>query len=199
MNEAMLSTRFRGERRKIQVGRERFAWLVAGALALVVPLGCGAPSAAAPAVVKPAYSPEEATLFNDSFRPEVFGLEAGEVTPENDGLLPDRVARADLVVAARVVTVTREADRLEPAYSIVVQPTASPLKGPASDGSLLLKIRAQSPAYAWIDVNRDACVGIRALIFVRQYSDGVHFHATIDNPAVRDAVIRARIEQSRRR
>jgi len=195
MNEAMLSARRRRETIKIQVGRERFAWLVALALAF----GCRARAVESAEAPKAAYDPEEATLFNDFFRPELFGLEAAETAPESDRLLYDRVARADVVVAARIVTVTREADDREPSYSIVLQPTASPLVGRPNDVPPVLKVRARSAAYAWIDANRDACVGIRALIFARNYEDGLHFHGSIDNPAVRDAVIRARIEPSRPR
>jgi len=199
MKESRLVARLRRETRKIQVRRACGPLLLAGVLALAAPpLGCGG-RASAPAVAPPAYTAEEATLFNDLFRPELFGIESFGEPPEHDRLLSDRVARAEWVVAARVVTVTREAESAGAAYSVVLEPIAAPLVGPPSGGRLALTVRAGSPAHAWIDASRDACIGIRALVFVRTYADGSHFYATVDSPAVRDAVIRARIERSGRR
>lgn len=193
MNRAMLSARPRCETRKIQVRR---AVTLTLALGLAGALGCRSRPTETPAPSKPVYSAEEATVFNDFFRPELFGLQGAETAPEDDRLLPDRVARADVVVAGRVVTLTREADARGGTYSVVVAPVASPLVGRPSDTPLVLTIPAKSTAYAWIDSHRDACVGIRTLVFAREYEDGVHFHASLDTPAVRDAVIRAKLSQA---
>ena len=198
MKQPMRSARRRSAARKIQVGRAGFAHALGVHVATLSTAGCGGRAAEAPVAGKPAYAAEEATLFNDLFRPELFGLDAIEPAPENDRLLPDRVARADVIVAARVVTVTRESDGRGGTYRVVVEPVARPLVGPPTDAPLALTVREKSHAYAFIDANRNACVGIRTLLFARSYDDGLHFHASVDTPAVREAVIRARIEQSGR-
>ncbi|HEY8945369.1 MAG TPA: hypothetical protein VIM73_13955 [Polyangiaceae bacterium] len=155
------------------------------------PIGCGA-APPPPAVAKPVYTPEEAALFNDLFRPELFGSPSFSA-PESDGLLPDRVIASDSVVAARVVTVTREGAASRQSYSVVVMPLGPPIAGGPLSDSVTLTVAANSPAFAWLEAGARRWVGSRLLLFLRHYQDGPHFHGAPDTPDVRAAVLRARM------
>jgi hypothetical protein len=164
-------------------------------VALVLALanvGCGG-SVPRSAPVAPLYTPEDAALFNDLFRPELFGYPA-IAPPESDTLLPDRVARATSVVPARVVTVTREGDgETRESYGVVVRPIGAPLAGTPLPGPVTLTVAANSPIFGWLEGGARPFVGTELLLFVHVYRDGPHFHGTLNVPAVRDAVVRARL------
>lgn len=174
----------------------RIAWWLSWALAFspIVSCGGGAKPAHAP-VVLPTYTPEEAALFNDLFRPELFGY-PGVTPPEADTLLDERVARSLSVVPAKVVTVTLDSARRN--YSVVVQPTEAPLAGRPLSDPVTLSVAANSPIFGWVEDAANAFVGTRLLLFVKMFLDGPHFHGSLDTPAVREAVVRARISAPRR-
>lgn len=154
--------------------------------------GCspGEPARVPPA--PPVYTPEDAALFNDLFRPELFGY-PGVTPPEQDRLLPDRVAEAHTVVPVRVVTVSLDGDTRTRNYSVVVSPTEAPLRGEPLAGSVTLTVAANSPIFSWLGSAARGWVGTRLLLFLRMYQDGPHFHGSVDDLAVRAAVLRARI------
>lgn len=169
-------------------------WAISLVLLLVTACGGGKPQ---PPVAIPVYTPEDAALFNDLFRPELFGYPA-IAPPEADTLLPDRVVRASAVVPVRVVTVTLErGSHARESYSVVVAPTEASLAGEPLTTPLTLRVAANSPIFGWVADAARQFVGTRLLLFVRHYQDGPHFHGSLDTPAVREAVLRARIPPRR--
>lgn len=140
----------------------------------------------------PVYSPEDAALFNDLFRPELFG-HPGFSPPELDGLLPERVAAADAVVPVRVVTVTFDGDGERQNYSVVVAPSEAALAGQLDLESVTLRIAGNSPVFPWVEGASRKWVGTQLLLFLKHFHDGPHFHGAPDTPGVRAAVLRARM------
>lgn len=159
-----------------------------GCVICLVVVGCaaGAPSPAKEAPLPP-YTPEDSALFNDAFRPELFGT-PGAHPPEHDPLFGDRVARASSVVPVKVVTLTREGGEKRSHYFVEVEATAEALAGAALSKPLSLVVSATSPIYATF-------VGTRLLLFVQHFADGPHFYGTADTASVREAVARARVKR----
>jgi hypothetical protein len=149
------------------------------------------------APTRPTYTPEDAALFNDLFRPELFGF-PGILPPEADRLLEERVARATTVVPAKVVTVTLEGDGEHKSYSVVVEPAEACLAGRPLADSVTLTVAANSPIFGWVEGAARGFVGTRLMLFVRIYEDGPHFHGSVDTLAVRQAIAQARIRGRRR-
>jgi hypothetical protein len=173
-----------------------------GQLGLVICLfalamGCGSKGPPASNLALPMYTPEDSALFNDLFRPELFGF-PGVLAPEADQLLDERVAHASSVVPAKVVTVTLEGDGERKSYSVVVQPAEAALAGRPITDSVTLTVAANSPIFGWVEGAAQGFVGTRLLLFLRLYEDGPHFHGSVDTLAVRAAVARARIPGRRR-
>jgi hypothetical protein len=159
-------------------------------------LGCRSappPPAVAP---KPVYTPEEAALFNDLFRPELFG-NPSFAPSETDGLLPERATTADSIFVARVVTITLDEGKDgQQSYSIVVVPAGpAALAGRTITESVSLTVPGNSPAFAWLQSAPRNWVGSRVLLFLRFYEDGPHFHAAPDTSDVRAAVLRAKVSE----
>jgi hypothetical protein len=157
-------------------------------------LGCGSRSSGPPTVL-PAYGGEQAALFSDLFRPELFGIE-GATPPENEGLLPERWLRADSVLPVRIVTTNRETRGEVRNYTVVAEPTADTLRGRPMTGAVTLTVADRSPAFAWLDGTGDKWVGTRLLLFLRYYEDGPHFYGTVDNAAVRAALARVKLDRA---
>lgn len=164
-------------------------------VALLGSAGCGGSRAATPPPALPVYAGEQAALFSDLFRPELFGIE-GAAPPENDGLLAERWHQADSVLPVRVVTTSRETRGEVRNYTVVAQPTAEPLRGRPVPGNVTLNVADRSPAFAWLDGMREKWVGTRLLLFLRYYEDGPHFYGTVDNRAVRDALVRVKLDRA---
>jgi hypothetical protein len=158
-------------------------------------LGCG--SSSPPPPVLPSYGGEQAALFSDLFRPELFGIE-GATPPENEGLLSERWQRADSVIPARVVTINRETRGEVRNYTVVAQPLADALRGRTVSGAVTLNVADRSPAFAWLDIMGEKWVGTRLLLFLRYYADGPHFYGTVDSAAVRTALARVKLERNPR-
>ncbi|MGC4094679.1 MAG: hypothetical protein QM756_43535 [Polyangiaceae bacterium] len=134
----------------------------------------------------PGYDAEQATLFGDVFRSELFGV--GAEKAEADGLLKDRAASADAVVPVRVVTVNRETRGRQNAYSVVFTPTEAALIGDVPSGPLSFEIAETSPVFGWLEGAGSRWVGTRLLLFVRTFTDGTHFFGAQDSPEVRQLV-----------
>jgi hypothetical protein len=144
------------------------------------------------------YSLEDAAVFTDLFRPELFGVRQSE-PPELDGLLAERTELADSVYAARCISVTREKSGGMRSYNVVVVPAGDVLAGRPPPETVSLSIASRSPAAAWLDMATEGWVGTRFILFVRQYQDGPHFYATVDSPPVRLAIMRATAVRDRRK
>jgi hypothetical protein len=150
----------------------------------------------------PAYSPSEASLFDDSIAPAVYTTRPDadpSDDPARDGSIDpkliERTRRADTVFPARIVTVKRPT-RPGGRVALVLEPLEAPLIGEAPTGPVAVSL-AQGTALA----SRTAAdggallVGRRVLVFLRRYAgrSGVelHFRAEPDQPALRRAVGRA--------
>jgi hypothetical protein len=167
-------------------------------VALLGANSCGGSRKAGPPAALPTYGGEQAALFSDLFRPELFGIE-GATPPENDGLLAERWQQADSVLPVRVVTTNRETRGEVRNYTVVAQPTANTLRGEPISGPVTLTVADRSPAFAWLDGMREKWVGTRLLLFLRFYEDGPHFYGTVDNRAVRDALVRVKLDRAPQR
>jgi hypothetical protein len=134
------------------------------------------------------YTRRDARLFDDLFRPELFGVEHTVEPPERDSKLQERTAFADSVSRTKVVTVTRGGALAGTSYTIVLRPEGRPLAGRALPDPLTLVITRGSPTYAWLEAAGQAWVGTRLILFARLFTDGLHYHATSDSEAVRKVI-----------
>lgn len=155
---------------------------------LLVQLACGS-TQAPPAAPLRLYTPEQAAVFNDVFRPELFG-QPGDSEPNR--FLAELVALADVVAPARVVTLTRNADGEKRSYTVVVAPIGPALLGSGPASSVSLHIPGTSPVFSWVDAAGPNWVGSRILIFLRFFEDGPHFHAAPDTREMRALVMEHR-------
>lgn len=154
------------------------------------PIACGGSKQQAPVRALPEYDAEQATLFGDVFRPELFGL--GSVRSVGvDGLLRDRASRADTVVLARVVTVNRETRGVERGYSVVLTPAESALLGKTPDGPVSFEIAESSPVFGWLEGSQGRWGGTRMLLFLREFRDKTHFYGCADTPEARATILAA--------
>jgi hypothetical protein len=138
----------------------------------------------------PSYDAEQATLFGDVFRPELFGF-GSEQSASKDGLLRDRASSADSIVVARVVTINRETRGSERGYSVVLMPAGSALAGTTPAGPLTFSIVENSPVFGWLEGAGTRWVGTRMLLFLREFQDGMHFFGSVDSQEVRAAIAAA--------
>ncbi len=157
---------------------------------LLAPLGCGSKANPSAARSIPDYDPEQATLFGDVFRPELFGL-GSERSVGVDGLLRDRATIADSVVPARVVTVSRETRGTVRSYSVVLAPTEGALVGPTPSGQLTFEIVESSPVFGWLEGAGGHWGGTQMLLFLRDFRDGMHFYGCADTQEVRAVIASA--------
>jgi hypothetical protein len=168
---------------------------------LLIATACGPtrePEAAPVAEGLPPYTAAEATLFDDTLDPEIFGAELSGMEAGGDTKLAERTRRADSVVAVRVATVTREGGRSEgAAYELSLVPVGPPLSGAPVEGTLTVTIRAKSPSFPLVRRADTAFTGAQLILFFKRYNQQgqavAHWHGKPDNEAVRVAVERARL------
>jgi hypothetical protein len=142
------------------------------------------------------YARRDAQLFDDLFRPELFGVEHTVEPPERDPRLTERTVVADSVCQAKVITVTRGGVQSGASYTIVLRPEPKPLSGRKLPETLTLVIFRSSPTFAWLEATEKTWVGTRVVLFARAFIDGLHYHATTDTPAVRKAIEQAAVMNS---
>jgi hypothetical protein len=175
--------------------------LVVGALAGTA--GCSAAStsgsASAPASSLPAYGGDSADQFDDAIEAHAVGLELETYTsPKSDPRLRARAQAADVVVRARVQTVTGEAGAGSRSYQVSFKTVAHLAgKGPIGD-EFTVRIDKTSPALGIVKSMEGQLVGKTLVVFAKAFSrpDGdrdIHFHASADAAdvaaAVKEAVI----------
>lgn len=199
MEEKSLDSRYarpRVSRMPAKIGlRGSCVWVAT--LAVAVAVGC------APVETKDdpwflsetAYTRQEARLFDDLFRPELFGVTHTVSPPERDKRLGERTAFADSVSQAKVITVTRGGGLDATVYTIVLRPDGRPLAGRRLPETLTLTIRPSSPIYSWLEAAGQTWVGTRLILFVRAFTDGIHYHATVDTEPVRKVIEHATVMQ----
>ena len=56
-------------------------------------------------------------------------------------------------------------------------------------------IPPSSPIYAWLEAAGQGWVGTRMILFVRAFTDGIHYHATTDTEAVRKVIEHSTVMQ----
>lgn len=158
----------------------------------------GEPARAAPTVQNlPPYDAAAAALLDDGFSPEIFGMSSGDSAAKNRELLR-RAAAAQAIIAARVVTITRDADTTDNslAYQLVLSPVGRPLAGSWSGHQITVEVGPKNPAFPLIDSAGTELAGRPVILFLRLYEEGgratLHFHAEADTPAMRKAVENAR-------
>lgn len=153
---------------------------------LAAALACGSKQQT-PARSLPKYDAEQATLFGDVFRPDLFGL-GTDRSVGIDNLLRDRASRADTVVLARVVTINRETRGKVRGYSVVLAPAESALIGSTPSGPLTVTITETNPVFGWLEGAGNHWGGTRMLLFLREFQDGTHFFGCADTQEVRGVV-----------
>jgi hypothetical protein len=164
-------------------------------LALVLALaGCGGGHTKR-IVVAPDYQPEYAVIFDDRLVPELFGMNLEGRDPVEDPKLRERTLRSDLVMPARVETVSRLGGVEDKgAYEIVFGMRETPLYGAPPTEPLTVNVGVASPTYAWVDSAGARWVGTRLILFAKRFKgphgDVLHFHGEPDTQAMREVVHR---------
>jgi hypothetical protein len=137
----------------------------------------------------PSYTPEEASVFDDSISAAV--LSGGAWAP--DEKFNDRVRRADSVTPARILTVT-EQPRVAgaPIFIVELQQFGQTLAGRGDRERVRLELAPDNPAYRLFRWQKRGLLGRDVVLFYRKYlHDGlvtVHFRAEPHTPAVHYAV-----------
>lgn len=158
-------------------------------------VGCGGKAAAGPSDASglPAFTPDDARLFDDDIAAEIFGATLGGTRTSPPELIRERAKRADVVVPAKISTVTRDTNSQggQALYHLSLRPTGAALVGTAGD-TITLDVGAQSPAFPLIRNAEAAAVGKSVIAFYRRFNVGdqvaLHFRCEPDLPAVRRAV-----------
>jgi hypothetical protein len=159
-------------------------------------LACG--SGKKVVVVAPEYQPEYAVVFDDLLVPELFGLDIEGRNPPLDPRLRERSLRADVILPARVETVSRVGGvENKGAYELVVRGTGPALFGTTPSEPLFLHIGAGSPSYAWVEGAGVRWVGTRLILFLKRFKGGkadkgdvIHYRGEPDTAEMRAAVNR---------
>lgn len=180
----------------LQIHGKLWSFVTAAALALGA-AGCG-PSRdakAAPAESLPAFTPEEAGLFDDAFSPAVF---SPDLEPEVDEKMHLRARRAESVLPARVATVTEDrGSDGEHVFTLGLRPMGPPLMGAPWSETIAVGVGPASPSYPILRSLGAGLVGTPVILFFRRYKgEGrveVHWRAEADRDAVRKAIERARL------
>jgi hypothetical protein len=158
---------------------------------------CGASpgeGAVRPGASLPAYGGEGADQFDDTIEPHAVGLALENyASPKSDPRLRARAQAADVVVRARVQTVTGESGSGVRSYQISFK-TVERIAGkhPVGD-EFTVRVDKSSPSLGIVKSMEGELVGKTLVIFAKAFGkpDGereIHFHASADGPEVAEAV-----------
>jgi hypothetical protein len=164
--------------------------------------GCGGSSAGASApgnAQNPPYRGELVDVFDDSIEPHAVGLELeNRMDPRIDLKLRNRAQSSDMIVRARVSTVTGEVEGPDSGYQIGFR-VIERLGGTNRIGEdFNVRVDKHTPAMGIVKSFEGRLVGKTFVLFVKAFSrpDGereIHFHAASDGPdtiaAVKEAVV----------
>jgi hypothetical protein len=166
----------------------------AGLACFIAACGPAGPDAKAPGASLPPYGGDSADQFDDTIEPHAVGLELENYTvPKNDPRLRARAQAADVVVRARVQTVTGEASSGIRSYQVSFKTVATlASKHPIGD-EFTVRIDKTSPSLGIVKSMEGQLVGKTLVVFAKAFGrpDGdrdVHFHASSDSSDVADAV-----------
>jgi hypothetical protein len=147
----------------------------------------------------PAYKGDLADRFDDGIEPHAVGLALDTyATPKGDPRLRARAEQADVVLRARINTVTGQVESGNHIYQVSFH-ALERLAGqhPVGD-DFTVRIDAASPSLGIVQAMEGQLVGKTLVMFVKNFvrADGdaqLHFHAMPDQPdviaAVKEAVI----------
>ncbi len=147
----------------------------------------------------PAYSGPSADEFDDAIEPHAVGLELETyASPSSDPALRKRSEAADLVVRARIATVTGESEAGNRSYELsfkTVERLTSKKDSPIGE-AFTVKIDRRSPSLGVLRAMEGQLIGRTLVVFAKEFAraDGeheVHFHAAADSAAVASAVRQA--------
>jgi hypothetical protein len=171
------------------------AFRLAGALApcLATPLltsGCAAPPAeSAPAESLPAYSADAMQVFDDGIDPHAVGLELDYGNPRTDPRVRARARASDIILRARVMTVTGSAGQGGRSYQLTLR-SLERLGGkhPLGD-DLIVVVDKASPSLGIVKAMEGQLVGKVFVTYLKAFGrpDGqreLHFHASADDADV---------------
>jgi hypothetical protein len=165
-------------------------------LLAVAVLACGGEKKVV--VIAPEYQPEYAVVFDDLLAPDLFGFNPEGRNPTQHPRLRERTLRADVILPARVETVSRVGGvEHKGAYELVVRGTGPALFGTTPSEPLVLHIGAGSPSYAWVEGAGVRWVGTRLILFLKRFKGGkadkgdvIHYRGEPDTAEMRAAVNR---------
>jgi hypothetical protein len=168
-------------------------WISLLALAL---LSCGGGKKVI--VIAPEYQREYAVVFDDLLAPELFGFDPEGRNPVQDPRLRERTLRADVVLPARVETISRVGGvEHKGAYELVLRGTGPALFGTTPSEPLMVHIPVGSPSYAWVEGAGVRWVGTRLILFLKRFKGGkgdkgdvIHYRGEPDTAEMRAAVNR---------
>ncbi len=172
--------------------------LLALSLSLAGSAGCtpNRPVVAPEAEGLPNFGPAEASVFDDAFSPEVFGMSLDGARPERDPKLAVRTQEADSVVRAKVSTVTGDASAASPSYQLTLVPQGDPLSGKAVSEPVEITVPAQSSSFAYVRATDASLVSKTVVLFFRRFNDNgearTHWHAEADTAEIKKAVDHAK-------
>jgi hypothetical protein len=166
-------------------------------LLVAVAAGCGG-GQTKQVVIAPLYQPEYAVVFDDLLVPALFGFDPEGRDPTLDPKLRERVLRSDLILPARVETISRVGGvENKGAYEIVLSATGQPLFGNAPGAPLVLHVGASSRTYPWIEGAGARWVGTRVILFLKRFRTGkrnepdvIRYRGEPDTQKMREAVHR---------
>jgi hypothetical protein len=187
----MLFWRSRG----IASKRRRPLALAAAAGLSLLAATCGpsaAPVAAPIAEGLPSYSAEEAVLFDDTIDLTVFGR-AQTIRPSEDPKLPERVKQAEVVVLAKIATVTSDRGQGgSPFYQLAFKPVAPALTGTTPTEPVMVTVAPTSPSYQFVVLTDAGLIGRVVVLMFKRYKESgstvVHWHVESDTQEVRAAI-----------
>ncbi len=158
-------------------------------------LGCSSSSGASArgvhSAVLPEYSGSETLLFDDSVSGEMVEPDFGGLDLAERQLLSQRCTRSDLIVPARVATVSA----LGRSFEVTFEPVGAPLRGEPLGSALTLTVSPRMPAFAFLESHNTQLTRSSVILFLRRYTVGeateTHFRIEPDNPPMRQAIERA--------
>lgn len=158
-------------------------------------LGCSGSSGASARGVQsaalPEYSGSEALLFDDSIAGDTVEARFRGLDLAERQLLSERSKRSELIVPARVATVSA----LGRSFDVTFEPVGAPLRGEPLGSALTLTVSPRMPAFAFLEGHSTQLSRSNVILFLRRFNVDeaieTHFRIEPDNPPMRQAIERA--------
>ena len=167
---------------------------------LALPVGCAStqhPEVESAVADLPAYAPEQAALFDDSFSAEIFGLPYTGPDLARDRQFVERLRTADAVVRTKISTITSDATGLAQSFSLTLRRIDEPLAGQLTHDFVELEVHGKNPSVALVARHQAVLIGKTVIVFLRDFNDAgqrvTHFRAEADTESVRKAVQSAKM------